>query len=247
MKRTILSTIPKLLLLAVIFVGLGASTKLSAQDSGGFYEEEVPSGDSSQSDEYYDPNFEGDEYNPDGTLKEDAPKKPEKKPYVRIVMPYDTISELITYTEIIEQPDSYVDSLYLRAKKYLERYGKLKQKDFTEDLLYEKIVTDVTVPLVIRVNKYSKVRNGDLKFKLTIRFKDGRYKYDVNNLVHLLPPSNLGKKTQQYVYCEYYMTSTRNIIGSDQILRAADFQVQKIIGEIKKALKEPVLVDEDDW
>lgn len=183
--------------------------------------------------------------------QKEAPKK-EKRPYVRIIMPFDSIKELITYTEIIEQEDSYVDSLYLRAKGWavrsfsVENNAKVLKTFFKEDQLYEKITFEAEVPLFVKYNTYSSKQNGTLRFKMIVRFKDGRYKFDVTNLVHYLPKGNV-KKEQEYVYLEYYMTAERNIIPNDLILRAADRQVRKMSDNFKRAMREPIEVDEDDW
>lgn len=209
-------------------------------------------------DNYYDtesnpdslvtPEEEGgyDEYDP---YEEDGKtKKPEKKPYVKIIMPYDTITELITYTGIVEQQDSYYDSLYLRAKRYLIDKFKLKEKDFKETALnMDKIVMTLQLPYIMQRNKHMQDNVGNLEFKLALRFKDGKYKYDIDHLKHNLPLNAAGQTTPQYAYLEYYMRAEKSIVYNDQLLRAADRSINKLIEEIKKALKEPVIIDEDDW
>lgn len=210
-----------------------------------------------QSYDYYDENIDGGGDNSiipgngtDGS--DDEPKKPEKKPYVRIVMPVDSITELITYDSIIEQTDSYYDSLYLRAKRWVTAkwYADKKQKElvkvFTDDVLYEKFKVKVKLPMRVRYNKFSSNEYGQVEFNLTMRFKDGKYKYHVSNMIHLLPETS-DKKDINYVYLEFYMKSEKNVVNYDRYLRAADAAVRKMVVDMTKAMREPVEVDEDDW
>lgn len=234
-----------LALVAFIFVSFG--NNLSAQDGDDTgYDNYYDYEDSSEYEEGYEGYEDYDGYDPYG--EEEKPKKPEKKPYVRIVMPYDTITELITYTGIVEQQDSYYDSLYLRAKRYLMNRFSLKDKDFKETAIeMDKIIMTLNLPYEVPRNKFVKENVGNLEFKLALRFKDGKYKYVIDHLKHVMPPNNSGSTQFNYAYLEYYMSHEKNIIYNDQLLRAADKQINSLIGEIKLALKEPVIIDEDDW
>lgn len=241
----------------LLFMVLSAIT-LHAQPGSG---DEENTEDSSNYD-YYDENIDGDDYeyddyDLDGSDKKDAPKKPVKKPYVRIKVPVDSISELITYEGIVIQDASYYDSLYIRAKRWVHtNWGTpyaTKRRDkknnlelFVADVLYEKIQVQVSKPLVVRHNKYSKSEYGKLQFTITMRFKDGKYKYTITNLIHLLPKTSI-KKDINYAYLEFYMKSERNIRQYDQFLRAADGSIQKMVKDMRKFMREPIEVDEDDW
>jgi hypothetical protein len=48
-------------------------------------------------------------------------------------------------------------------------------------------------------------------------------------------------------YFEYYYTSITNIRQNDAVLRAADKDVNELINSYKAALREPKVIDEDDW
>lgn len=211
--------------------------------------------------DYYDENIDGDDYQYDDYFdndkKKDEPKKPVKKPYVRIKVPVDSLTELITYEDVVIQDESYYDSLYIRAKRWIHTnwgtpYAKRKRDKknnaelYLDDVLYEKFKVQVTRPLVVRYNKYSKSQHGELQFTITMRFKDGKYKYTITNLTHLLPETSL-QKDINYVYMEFYMKSERNIINYDKFLRAADGSIQNIVKDMRKFMREPIEVDEDDW
>lgn len=206
--------------------------------------------------DYYDENIDLNNFD-GGDDKPDEPKKPEKKPYIRIKLPLDTITELISYESVIEQETSYSDSLYIRGKRWVvHKWGvpyATKKKDmkdneamFIEDLMYEKFKALLKVPLRVRYNKYSSSDYGELRFTLTMRFKEGKYKYTITNLTHLLPETS-DKKDINYVYMEFYMKSERNIVTYDRYLRGADGAVQRMVKDMLKFMKEPADVDEDDW
>jgi hypothetical protein len=215
-------------------------------------EEETTEGDS-QNYDYYDENIDGGSYDyGNEETQDDQPKKAAKKPYVRIVMPVDSITELIAYDTVVVQDESYYDSLYIRAKRWATNkwYAGEKQKNlakvFLEDVQYEKFKIKVTLPMKVRYNKYSVDEYGKVEFNLTMRFKDGKYRVTVTNLVHQLPETS-DKKDINYVYMEYYMKSERNVVSYDRFLRGADASIRKMITEITKTMREPVEVDDEDW
>lgn len=231
---------------------------LQAQPGGG--EDPYNTDADTTSDSYYDENIDGNDYNFDDYSldgKEETPKKAEKKPYVRIKMPVDTITELISYEDVIEQNESYYDSLYIRAKRWVHTHWgtphaakKRDKKDnaelYLDDVLYEKFKAKVTVPLKVRYNKFSASEYGQLQFTITMRFKDGKYKFTITNLVHLLPETS-DKKDINYVYMEFYMKSERSVVNYDRYLRAADGSIQNLVKDMRKFMREPVELDEDEW
>lgn len=216
-----------------------------------------PEGDTASNLDYYDENIDMGDYYDDGSGSEpDKPKK-EKKPYIRITLPVDTITELIAYDSVIMQETSYYDSLYIRAKRWVYTHWGVpyatKKKDlktneelFLEDVLYEKFKVQVQVPLKIRYNKYSSQEYGHVRFTLTMRFKDGKFKYTITNLTHMLPETS-DKKDINYVYMEFYMKSDKNVVTYDRYLRAADGAVNRLLKDMFKFMREPVEIDEDDW
>ena len=94
-------------------------------------------------------------------------------------------------------------------------------------------------------NKYNKKSIGKYEFKLIVLIKEGRYKYSITNLVHRGPIPANGKPFRNYF--EYYYNSTTNIRGNDIILRYADREIKDTIARFQTSMKEPKLVDEDEW
>ena len=183
-------------------------------------------------------------------VSEAGPAQPPKKPYIRFVVPFDTITELVTYLEVVTEEESPGnDSLYARAKRWIKyEFGKKNQKQvIKKDLKKEyKLVLECEFPLYIEANKYSKTQNGRVAFDMEIRFKEDRYRYKINNLVHIIDPPP-GEEKEIRTYFEFYRKSNINPKGNDMILIAADKKIKSMISNLKKFCKEPVFVDEDDW
>ncbi|MES2780011.1 MAG: DUF4468 domain-containing protein [Bacteroidota bacterium] len=172
------------------------------------------------------------------------------KPYERIVLAMDTLTNLITYTGVVEQEESSSDSLYIRTKKWaiktFSENGKSEPKAMYElDKKNQKLIINGSVPAYSYANKYAKQPNGKYLFKMTILIKEGRYKYSITNFAHEAIKPNQGSPNRNYF--EYYYTTTTNIKGVDSILRYADRDINKMIESFKKALKEKPVVDEDEW
>lgn len=165
--------------------------------------------------------------------------------YKRIVLNLDSNTNLITYNGVIEQEDSGSDSLYARAKKFGEKiFGK--DKNIFEVQKYgQKLVMNGSINAYSYSNKYNKRSIGKYEFKLIVLIKEGRYKYTITNLVHRGPIPANGKPFRNYF--EYYYNSTTNIRGNDIILRYADKEIKDTIARFQTSMKEPRLVDEDEW
>lgn len=186
-----------------------------------------------------------------GEEKKNEPQMPVRKPYVRFNPPYDSMREIIYYEGIIEDENCEfctADSLYYRAKKYImSRFGKEQVKKFTvEDITADRITMRITVPMTVKYGEYKKFESGMLEYKVTLRFKDFRYRYQFGNFVHIESPNGLAKDATR-TYHEYYMKVKKGYQNTDQFLLAADREVKEFVDGLKKSLKEPYQPDEDDW
>lgn len=182
----------------------------------------------------------------------------QRRPYERFVPPFDTITGLITYINVVEVLDQdgveiFSDSIYKRAQRFLENeFGKKEAKDFTKSSGINKVgegyimVVEGRFPLLVQVNEFNKVPAGEVQFQMEIRVKEGRYRYKINNLVHVEAPL-MGTKTERKTYFEFYKNQKENVKQGDQILLAADKQINTMITKLYETCKEPIHVDEDDW
>ncbi len=165
--------------------------------------------------------------------------------YKRIVLNFDSITNLITYNGVVEQEDSGSDSLYARAKKFGEKIFGKDNNIFEVQKYGQKLVMNGSINAYSYANKYNKKSIGKYEFKLIVLIKEGRYKYSITNLVHRGPVPANGKPFRNYF--EYYYNSTTNIRGNDIILRYADREIKDTIARFQTSMKEPKLVDEDEW
>jgi hypothetical protein len=165
--------------------------------------------------------------------------------YKRIVLNLDSNTNLITYNGVVEQEDSGSDSLYARAKKFGEKIFGKDNKIFEVQKYGQKLVMNGSINAYSYANKYNKKSIGKYEFKLIVLIKEGRYKYTITNLVHRGPVPANGKPFRNYF--EYYYNSTTNIRGNDIILRYADREIKDTIAKLQSSMKEPKLVDEDEW
>jgi uncharacterized Rmd1/YagE family protein len=200
------------------------------------------------------PGFDFNAPAPDSTAKDssasgdpvvEGPVNNLLKPYERMVLNVDSATNLITFFGVVEQEESGSDSLYIRAKNWaVKNLGKDLKVEV--DKRNQKLVYIGTIPAYTYMNKYSKRSIGTFEFRMTFLFKEGRYKYQITNLVHeTVKPAEGGKSTRNYF--EYYYTSTTRIRENDIILRNAEKDILKLIESVKVALHDPIVVDEDDW
>lgn len=174
-----------------------------------------------------------------------------KAPYKRFIPPYDTMREIIFYENIIEDEECEncnADSLYWRAKKYLtKRLGKEAIKKMViEDKPAERLVLKIMVPMMTTNGTFTKKQEGELEYRLTLRFKDGRYKYQFGNFVHVEPMDGVSGKVNR-TYHEHYMRLKKGFQQTDKFLLAAEAEVSAVVDGLKKSLREPYQPDEDDW
>jgi hypothetical protein len=172
---------------------------------------------------------------------------PVVKPYVRFKMTnIDTITNLITYREIIEQEESQEDSLYIRCLKLLKRKFDVYGKMIPVNKKNEKIQVTLQMPVYTKPTTYTKLPAGSIEFLFTLDIKAGRYRYRIDNIRHL-PPANSLNPTPAPIYLEYYLESKNNVKSTDLVLKGADEEIKKFLVELKKRLQDPKQADDDDW
>lgn len=168
------------------------------------------------------------------------------KPYERIVLNIDSVTNLITYLGVIEQEETGSDSLYVRARRWAnKKFGKNDKSVFEIDKKNQKLVINGTITAYRYGSKYTKRDIGKYHFKMTVMIKEGRYRYQISNFVHEGIKPNKGEPARNYF--EFYYTSTKNVKAYDQILRDADSDLKRLIDDFVKHMKDPIIVDEDDW
>ena len=238
-------------------------------------------------DDYGDDNYDyGDEYNESDTGEEqddyysdyeyvptdtDDTKTTEKeapKPYVRFTMPIDTITELVTYVEIVEVPTPKInsqmvdydpqdlvsaDSFHYRAVKWmLAHYGPdsskyIKTNYYDYDHEQWRLEIKNSFNLYIK-NQYTKAEAGKVHFNLVLRLRDNRYKIQIDHLVHE-KLKTVNQKNPQKNYFEYYLKTETSVRENDKFLIAADRIIKQMIEDLKKAIAPPaeLTVDREEF
>ncbi|MSP58355.1 MAG: DUF4468 domain-containing protein [Flavobacteriaceae bacterium] len=174
-----------------------------------------------------------------------------KASYSRFIPPYDSMREIIFYENIIEDEaceNCGADSLYWRAKKYLtDRFGKEAfKKMIVEDKVADRLTLLVSKPMLCSYGKFNKRQEGTMEYRLILRFKDARYKYQFGNFVHIEVEDGMGARVAR-IYHEYYMRLKKGFEQTDKFLLAADTETKELVAGLKKTLREPYLPDEDNW
>ena len=262
LKATFMTKTVQVILSVLIVFGVSLSTAFSQDYGNNNYDNYDDSSYSEDSNSYGSDDSYGD-YGSSGSSSDEKAAtslrpKFQRRAYERFTPPFDTISGLITYLSVIEILDQdgveiYSDSIYKRAQRWLENeFGKKNAKDFTKSSGLNKegegykMVVSGRFPLVVQVNEFYAVPSGEVEFVMELRFKEGRYRYKINNLVHIEPPL-AGTKSERRTYFEFYKNQKENVKAGDQILVAADKKINKMITGLYETCKEPIFVDQDDW
>ncbi len=185
--------------------------------------------------------------NDDSSTQGGEANTPVVKPYIRLkVTNIDTITNLITYKEIVEQEESQEDSLYIRCLKLLKRKFGVYGKMIPVNKPNEKIQVTLQLPVYSKPTAYNKMPAGMIDFTFTLDIKSGRYRYRIDNIRHLPPPNSLNPEPRP-IYLEYYIDSKANVKATDLVIKSADEEIKKFIIELKKRLQDPKIADDDDW
>ncbi|MBW7844118.1 MAG: DUF4468 domain-containing protein [Bacteroidia bacterium] len=219
--------------IALTLIGAKSFAQIQNPDetSGGY---EVENSDSTESEEQTE--GEGEEVDSSTIVK----------PFVKIELYVDSVTNLITYLGVVEQEESGSDSLYTRAKRWADnRFGKLSKPLYEIDKKNQKLIINGVIPAFVYTSKYAKRDIGTHQFKMTVWIKEGRYKYQISNLVHVGLKQNIGDVKRNYF--EFYYTSPKAVKIYDKMLRDADQDIHKLMKEFEKYMQDPIIVDEDDW
>lgn len=251
MKNKLKGLMPSLYTYLLLFLAFFATANLHAQDWGGGDEAATDSTDLGEGGGADPWSGGGDDGGWGFGGGEEEEWVQPKAVYVRFVPPYDSLREAIYYEGVVEDWECETctsDSLYYRAKKFLEeRYGKKAVKDMiVEDVVMERITMVITIPMITKHGDHKTKEEGKLEYRMSLRFKDDRYRYQFSNFVHIeAEDGTSGKQTR--TYHEYYMRLKKGFQSTDYYLLAADREVKDMVEGIKYALRGPFQPDEDDW
>lgn len=220
---------------------LGAASLHAQGDGGGEFD---AYGDTTSMDSSFTYGEEGSGFGVNGPMRFEK--------HERFQAPYDSLRELIYYSNVVEDPncnECTADSLYIRALRYFKaRFGEKSLKEITQEAKPgNKLTVLLKVPLVTKPQVNVVIKEGFIEYKLILRFQDNRYKYEFSNFVHIrdIQGSNGG---QSRTYAEYYRQAKTYTRANDLYLIGMDMEVKQTVANLTKALKEKWKPeDEDDW
>jgi hypothetical protein len=226
----------------IVFSFILCAASLSAQDDGmGEYD---TYGDTTSIDSSLSYSEEG------GDAGVNGPMRFEK--HERFQAPYDSLRELIYYSNVVEDPncnECTADSLYIRALRYFKgRFGEKTFKEITQEAKPgNKLTVLLKVPLVTKPQLNVVIKEGFVEYKLILRFQDNRFKYEFSNFVHIRDVQGAAGG-QSRTYAEYYRMAKTYTRANDLYLIGMDMEVKQTVANLTKALREKWKPeDEDDW
>ncbi len=105
------------------------------------------------------------------------------QPVVFPKLPMDDKNEFITYTAVMNIQGTTAPELYKRGKKWFFSYFKNPtEKIRTDDSLKNEIEGFIRFKLMVPDKKGVESGVTTIQYSLFLNFKDGRYKYTINNI-----------------------------------------------------------------
>lgn len=154
----------------------------------------------------------------------------------------DPSTNLITYSEVPEVAGVSAGDLYERAMTWIKGY----YKNYAEKLRkYDKESGEIEVfarfPIYAYDKKGVKTTSGQglIQYTMTLKFKDGRYKYEITNLNH---------KAVSYEPLEPWMDrEDGDAENHAHYLTDIDTELKAVIASMKEAVASSGKSGGDDW
>ena len=157
-------------------------------------------------------------------------------------MNLDPTSNLITYTAVPEVPGAAATDLYDRAMSWAKGYYKnIGEKLRKSDREAGEIEIFGRFPIFAYDKKCVRTtsREGLIQYTLTIRFRDGRYKYML---------TKLNMKDLSYQPLELWLDRDHHEARNHSFyLTDVDAEIKSLITGMEKAIGTAPAVPSDDW
>jgi hypothetical protein len=146
-------------------------------------------------------------------------------------------TEEYTYEDVVKIESVTKAEMFSRAKKYIIANFKTNDNNIQFDESNFSIVNTSTVILEPKTGLTWQITSGFINFKLSLDFKDGRYKFIFSNIVILA--TYIGGETETSDYSKIQRNNKPSKFMRDQVnekLFSISSQLEKAIkGEDKKA------------
>ncbi|MGQ0828636.1 MAG: DUF4468 domain-containing protein [Bacteroidota bacterium] len=156
----------------------------------------------------------------------------------KINIPIDSISSNAFYTEIIRVDSLTKDELYIKGREWMANTFKsandvIQMDDKSAGLIIGKGLSYITM---------NDKAAGLINYTIALYFKDGRYKYEIKNIMHEIPGSvsSGGDIGHEYPACGKWGLFQKQW---DAIRKSSDTKINSLITNLKKYMINP----KSDW
>ena len=165
------------------------------------------------------------------------------------IMPIDSITNKITYQEVVELPNLTAEKLYLRAKEWFSSAfvsGK-NVIDFDDNKGF-KIIGKGTINIIFKNELGNVGDGGNVSFTLSLFFKDNRYKYIITDFIHEQSPGMTSRSAigghleNEKPACGKYLLPMKYW---EKVHESTQIQIEQLILSLNKFLKD--LKSSDGW
>lgn len=157
-------------------------------------------------------------------------------------MPVDEVTQLITYTDVVEEPGLNKDTLYNRALRWFKKYYKNPAEAIKKADAEARTIEGGYRFKIQRPEKKSgeMVDAGLVTYTIKVMCKDARFKYEITNI----------SWKQMSVYpIERWMDTKApgydpNYAG---YLKQVDDQMKELVKNLERAIETEPVKKKDDW
>ena len=154
-------------------------------------------------------------------------------------MPYDTISKLITYKEVV-QMKSTRDELYVRAIEWIGATYKNAERVTSKRDRENGVIEGIARFKINYTDKDGQKSDaGNISYKILLECKDGRFRFTFNGF-------NLDSQSRFPIEKWLNKKDVAYNPSWDQYLKDVDAFMKTLIAGLKKAMQPPVKID-DSW
>lgn len=160
--------------------------------------------------------------------------------FAQVNLPIDEKTGKTVYTEVVQVEGADQVELYGRALNWFKTYFPNPASVIKEqDALSGKIAGQHGMYIFKKLDDGTDFKAGQVKYTVEVQVKDGRYKYQVDDIFKLASPK---------VYIEEWLKDSPDKEAQTGYLKQVDTQVTGMIAKLKEAMAKPVEKAEgEDW
>ena len=172
----------------------------------------------------------------------------------KITMPIDSITNLITYSEVVTIDSVSKNELYSRAREWFAKtFNSSKSVIQMDDKENGKIIGKASMHVYHKALG-SNFPSGYINYTISVYLKDGRYKYEINGFNHIGELIKGGNRIPDYGPCEKMINTTDKVMGIsyqktyNYYLHQVDENINALVSDLKSALSNKIKnTESDNW